>query len=124
LDRNPKRELGGKGIFLFFACNPLKRLDSEKFLKTNQSYFAFIYLHWLAFICRDFSSGLYPLPSPGRATVPSSALGVPPAARLVSPVRRQARKAECFACASPAEVGSEARLGAKKARESALNSLK
>jgi hypothetical protein len=37
-------------FFIFFARNPLKSPDSEKLLKVNESYFAFIFLHSLAFI--------------------------------------------------------------------------
>jgi hypothetical protein len=36
-------------IFNFFACNPLKRLDSAKEIQGNASNFALISLHFLAF---------------------------------------------------------------------------
>jgi hypothetical protein len=63
----PETRVSGKGIFfIFFACNPLKRLDSEKFMKTNESYFTFIDLHRLAFIWADFAPRLYRAPRPGR----------------------------------------------------------
>ena len=38
-----------KGFFIFFACNPLKRLDSEKEMKGNESNFPFVSFHFLAF---------------------------------------------------------------------------
>jgi hypothetical protein len=37
---NLPRELErGSNFFIFFTRNPLKRLDSEKFMETNESYF-------------------------------------------------------------------------------------
>ena len=42
----------GQELFYFFACNHLKRLDSEKLMKTNERNFAFICFHS---ICRDFA---------------------------------------------------------------------
>jgi hypothetical protein len=48
----PERRADGRGVFfIFFARNPLKNPDSEKFMKTNESFFAFIDLHWLALAC-------------------------------------------------------------------------
>jgi hypothetical protein len=74
LDRNKRRELGMGKFFIFFARNPLKRLDSEKLMKTNESDFAFICFHGLAFICRDFASRLYPgAASPGLKAESSAA---------------------------------------------------
>jgi hypothetical protein len=37
-------------FFIFFARNPLKSPDSEKLMKGNESKFAFISFHGLAFI--------------------------------------------------------------------------
>jgi hypothetical protein len=40
LAHNPPREPGRRrDFFIFSACNPLKRLDSEKLMKGNESKF-------------------------------------------------------------------------------------
>jgi hypothetical protein len=39
----------GKRFFIFIRRNALKRPDSEKLMKANESNFAFIYLHFLSF---------------------------------------------------------------------------
>jgi hypothetical protein len=41
-------------FFIFFFRNPLKRLDSEKEIKANESSFAFFYFHLLAIYLDEF----------------------------------------------------------------------
>jgi hypothetical protein len=47
-----------ENFFIFFACNSLKRLISEKKMKTNERTSAFIFFHFFAFPCREFAPGL------------------------------------------------------------------
>jgi hypothetical protein len=48
LTRNLRGEQDGAGFFYFFLRNALKSLDSEKFMKGNESNFAFISLLFLS----------------------------------------------------------------------------
>jgi hypothetical protein len=41
-----------RNFFIFFARNPLKSPDSEKLMKANESYFAFICFHLFERISR------------------------------------------------------------------------
>jgi len=50
---------GRRRIFCFFACNPLKSPDSEKFMKTNESNFAFICFRLLSFSSIDLALWLH-----------------------------------------------------------------
>ena len=61
-------------FFYFFARNSLKRLNSEKLMKTNERNFPFICFRLLAFICGNLASRLYPRAQVGAGLEEHAAL--------------------------------------------------
>ena len=88
---NSARELGREAVFfIFFARNPLKRLDSEKKMKGNERTFSFIVFRELAFACKKFAQRLYPRRGPYCARNPPSTASVCPVTIAAAGLTRKA----------------------------------